>query len=338
MTWLDHVRADPRPWLLDPASPAVRAAALERLLDRPPDDPEVLAARRAASAVDPIRAILDAQRPDGAWEKPGPGYSPKYTATVWQVIFLDQLGADPTDERVRKACDHVLRLTVTPAGGFGASGVARDAPPPPSRAIHCLNGNLLHAMIGFGYLDDPRVRGAIEWAATTITGEGDPVYYRSGTTGPCFACTANEAQPCAWGAVKELLALARIPAERRSPIVNRAIGAGVAFLLSVNPAVADYPRPSYSTRPNGSWFRLGFPSGYVTDVLQNLEVLTALGHAGDQRIAGAIALVESRQGPDGRWRNQLAYNGKTTVDFERQGAPSKWVTLRACSVLRAVYQ
>jgi hypothetical protein len=47
--------------------------------------------------------------------------------------------------------------------------------------------------------------------------------------------------------------------------------------------------------------------------------------------------LESRQDAAGRWRNRSACNGKTWVDFEEQGAPSKWVTLRACTVLRAAY-
>ena len=34
-------------------------------------------------------------------------------------------------------------------------------------------------------------------------------------------------------------------------------------------------------------------------------------------------------------KNSYAYNRKTWVDFERQGQPSKWVTLRACRFLRA---
>ena len=34
-----------------------------------------------------------------------------------------------------------------------------------------------------------------------------------------------------------------------------------------------------------------------------------------------------------RWLNRYAYNGKVGVDIERQGAPSKWVTLRALAVL-----
>lgn len=39
----------------------------------------------------------------------------------------------------------------------------------------------------------------------------------------------------------------------------------------------------------------------------------------------------------GRWRNQAAMRGKTWVEIDRQGQPSKWVTLRACAVLKAVY-
>ena len=49
----------------------------------------------AAMAVDPIRSIVAARTRPGWWAKPGPGYGPKYRGTVWQVIFLDQLGADP---------------------------------------------------------------------------------------------------------------------------------------------------------------------------------------------------------------------------------------------------
>jgi hypothetical protein len=117
--------------------------------------------------------------------------------------------------------------------------------------------------------------------------------------------------------------------------VAKAIDAGVAFLLSRDPAAADYPMGWGNTRPSGSWFRLGFPSGYVADVLQNLEVLCELGHSGDARLASAIEWLLAKQDGEGRWRNEYACNGKTWIDIERQGKPSKWVTLRACRTLRA---
>jgi hypothetical protein len=197
--WTDHLSGDPLPWLLAADTPAVRAATLQRLLDRPADDPDVVAARTEAMGSEPTRSMIEAQDPEGWWVKPGGGYAPKYTGTVWELIFLDQLGADPGDARIQRACDYVLAHTLTPSGGFGASGDKRDAPPPPSRVIHCLNGNLTRALIGFGRIDDARLQNAVEWAARAITGEGVDRYYASGTSGPGFSCAGNDKKPCAWG-------------------------------------------------------------------------------------------------------------------------------------------
>lgn len=323
------------PWLLDESTPAVRHATLISLLGRPADDPDVRVALTAAMNTDPIRSILAAQHPEGFWVKPGAGYGPKYTGTVWQLIFLDQLGADGSDPRVRRACEYVLQHSQTSAGGFGASGMITPAPPPVSSAIHCLNGNLLAALLGFGWIDDERVQRAIEWQARAITGEAFDAYRKSGTAGPGFCCAANEGLPCAWGAIKALRGLARIPTARREPSVQRAIDQAVEFLFSRDPLVADYPMGWGNTKPSGAWIKLGFPSGYVADLLQSLEVLCDLGHAQDPRLEPAIAWLTSQRDAHGRWKNRHAYHGKTIVDFEQQGAPSKWVTLRVCRALAA---
>lgn len=286
-------------------------------------------------SADPIAAVLAAQDAGGWWEKPGPGYATKYRGTVWSIVFLDQLGADPDAPAVRAACAYVLAHSQARTGGFGASGQLREDPPPPSSVIHCLNGNLLRALIGFGWLDDERVSRAIDWEAAAITGAGDP-HWNATTPGPGFRCGANDGLPCAWGATKAILGLARIPPERRSEAVSAAIESGVAFLLSRDPAVADYPMGDGNTKPNGSWFRLGFPSGYVTDVLQVLEALVEAGAGHDLRLANAVRWLLAQQDGHGRWANRYPYRGKMWVDIDQPGAPSPWVTLRACRVLRAV--
>ena len=167
-----------------------------------------------------------------------------------------------------------------------------------------------------------------------ILGEGVDRWYAY-TPGPGFACGINEGLPCAWGAVKQLRALAAIPPRRRRAPVKRALATGVEFLFSRDPADADYPMGWGNTKPSGSWFKLGFPSGYVADVLQVLEVLAELGHGRDPRLRRALDWLAAQQDAQGRWANRYAYPGKTTVPIEAQGKPSKWVTLRACTVLQA---
>lgn len=326
---------DPLPWLLEPADAAVRASALQCLLGRGADDSEFRRARSNAMDVNPIAGILAAQNEAGWWVKPGPGYAPKYSGTVWNLMFLDQLGADPADERIQRACDYVLTWCPTAIGGFGASGSHLERNPPSSSALHCLTGNLARALIRFGYLDHPGVRAATDWAARTILGEDVARWYASGTSGPGFACGANEGLSCAWGAVKEMLAVVAIPSDRRTDREQRAADAGVEFLLSRDPVVADYPMGYGNTKPNNSWFKPGFPSAYVTDVLQNMEALSGLGVAADPRLDHAYEWLVGLADDRGRWKNRYAYPGKTTVTIDQQGTPSKWVTLRACSVLRA---
>jgi hypothetical protein len=159
-SWNGRLNSDPLSWLLEESTPAVRHQALRLLLDRPADDSDVVAARAAAMGAHPIAPILAAQNSEGWWVKPGHGYSPKYTATVWQLIFLDQLGADGGDPRVRAGCEYVLNHSLASNGAFSFRGSGLG-PPAPSGAAHCLNGNLLGAVIGFGWLDDPRVQASL---------------------------------------------------------------------------------------------------------------------------------------------------------------------------------
>ncbi|PJH75186.1 MAG: nitrogen fixation protein NifH, partial [Anaerolineae bacterium CG_4_9_14_0_8_um_filter_58_9] len=56
-------------WLLEPDNPSVRYFTLRHLLDRPEDDAEVQAARRAIMTSEPVQKILAAQNSEGYWSK-----------------------------------------------------------------------------------------------------------------------------------------------------------------------------------------------------------------------------------------------------------------------------
>jgi hypothetical protein len=323
-------------WLLEPENPGVRYLTLRDLLKRPEDDLELRSARAAAHQTGPIAEILAHMEPEGFWEKPGPGYLPKYRSSVWSLVNLAQLGATvQEDKRIKSACDYMIENALLEGGQFTSNGV-------PSGTADCLQGNLCWALPEMGY-DHPRLESAFEWLARTVTGAGlapmsernAAVRYYAGKCGPDFACGANDKLSCAWGAVKVMLALAQLPAEKRTPLITEAIQRGVDFLLSVDPAVGDYPS-GYNQKPSGNWRKFGFPVFYVTDNLQVAEALVAHGLADDARLANTIRFIHGKPDNQGRWPLEYNYIGKTWVDFGPKKQPNKWVTLRALKVLNAV--
>jgi hypothetical protein len=331
---MDLLRGNSLEWLLEPSMPAVRALALRDLVGVP--SAEVLAARHEAHQVAPIAFILSKMNPEGYWDQPGPGYSHKYHSTVWSILSLAQIGAHiDEDERIQTACRYVLENTLTRTGQFTASGA-------PSYTFDCLQGNLCWALTELGCRDG-RLDQAFEWMIRTVNGAGiAPAYEKNASVrfyaikcGPGFACGINGSLPCAWGAVKVLRALATIPAEKCTSRVKEAIQTGVDFLLSTDPATADYPTaPGHGISQN--WWRFGFPVYYISDILQVLETLCLLGYASDPRLAHAVELLLSKQDEQGRWNLEYSYSGKAWGNFGTIHRPNKWVTLRALRVLKAV--
>lgn len=336
MSWQNQLKGDALPWLLAEDTPGVRYLALRDLLDLPPDALELRQARQAAHRRGPIAAVLAEMDAAGYWAAPGPGYNPKYRATVWSVILLAQLGASvEEDTRLDQACAYLLDQALTPGGQFTASGA-------PSGTADCLQGNLCWALIELGYPFSGLER-AFDWMARSVTGEGiaplsdkrAAVRYYAGKCGPTFACGSNNKLPCAWGGAKVMLALAKWPPEQRTAVIDHAIQQGVDFLLSVDPAEATYPA-GYSAKPSQNWWKFGFPVFYVTDLLQIVEALVLLGYGSDTRLARALTVIREKQDENGRWPLEYDYTGKTWLDFGPKKQANKWVTLRALRVLKAV--
>jgi hypothetical protein len=321
-------------WLLETDDIGVKYLALRDLVEH--EEKELMTIKKMARTEGPIAQVLVKMEKEGHWEKPGAGYYPKYTGTVWSVILLAQLGASlEMDKRIATACSYVLEHTLTEGGQFTVNGL-------PSGTADCLQGNLCAALLDLG-CEYPRLDKAFEWMARSVTSEGvapvtdkaASVRYYAGKCGPNFACGSNNKLPCAWGAVKVMLAFGKLPKEKRTPLIHEAINTGVDFLFSTDPAKADYPC-GYSNKPSGNWWKFGFPVFYVTDILQIAEALVGLGYGNDPRLANAVKLIRGKQDSRGCWSLEYDYTGKTWIGFGPRKQPNKWVTLRALRVLRAV--
>ncbi len=306
--------ADVLDWLLEEGQPSVRYHTLVDLIGIPPTN----AAVKEAHAAIPDRGwaadILRTQKLGGYWEAPGALYYPKYDNTVWKWIVLADLGVTSKTRGMRKTCELILEQNAMPEGGFGR------------KVSHfCVTGNFARTLIRSGYLDDRRVRSALDWLVSAQKSDGG---------WHCF--TSDKGTLDCWEALAAFAALGR---QRWTRSIKRSVERGSEFYLE---------RRLYKegSRKYAPWFRYHYPTHYYYDLLVGLDVLTALGYTDDRRLDQALKLLRSKRRPRGWWimdrihpdlgagANYTVTPPVTPLALERAREPSKWITLTALRVLK----
>jgi hypothetical protein len=321
------LKADPTEWLLEPSNPSVRYWTLIDILDKEPDDADVLKAQESIATSEPVKTILAAQEPDGYWCNADDMYLPKYKATTHQLLILAELGATRTPA-IEKAVEHIYRfqrvsghfLTELPKTEQGRASIVKDG--------CCFDGNVLYYLIHFGYLDDPRTEKLIDF----ILDYHDPE--NAGWRCRAYPINKDAVFPvnCYMGATKVLKALSTIPEKRRTHEIKVLIEREVENVLE-NGVYRYLRNPDGRRKDKAGWKRFGFPLFYQSDALEVLGTLTRLG-VKDVRMLDTVELVKAAQQDDGSWLLKDTFNGKMWVDIEEKNKPSKWVTLRAMMSLK----
>jgi hypothetical protein len=303
-------------WLLEEDQPSVRYLALTELLERPMDDEEVVEAREAIPRRGWAADILARQAPGGWWAGAESLYRPKYLSTNWMLLILADLGLTRAEPRIRAACDLWIQRLAKEDGGFAPDG--------DRRGHLCTTGNAARALVRFGYADHPKVRAAFEWLAANRDRNGG------------WSCFGRGRNLDSW---EGLSAFAVYPRERWTQAMKRAVELGAEFYLQ---------RELHKQgEPYGPWYRFHYPVHYYYDLLVGLDFMTALGYGDDPRLAHALAVLQGKRRPDGRWNldaihpdlegsygRWYAARPPTPFALERAGEPSRMITLRALRVLR----
>ncbi|HYA57663.1 MAG TPA: hypothetical protein VEH57_04265 [Thermoplasmata archaeon] len=310
-------------WLLEKNQPAVRYRALVDLLGRREDDPEVKEARSKIGLVGWAADQLRQQKPKGFWESREPRnvseyvdflYFPPYHATNWRALVLAELGLDSTDPRIRKIAELMFQYKLRFSSPFNF--------------FHeevCISANSARMLTRFGYGDDPRVRKLYDWLIEDQREDG--------------GWNCSQGRPGTLDSWEALAAFATIPRAARSPRMSRAIERGAEFYLDRH--------LFHEGKRYAPWFRFHYPNHYFYDILVGLDVLTQLGFVDDRRLRPALDILRKKRQRDGRWlldrvHPDLGPGLKIYSDMKKvrplvlepAGEPSKWITLRALTVLR----
>jgi len=321
-------------WLLEEENPSVRYLALRNVIGFDENLQSVTDAKNQIMQKGAVSAILSKQKSEGYWESLGDFYiRTKYRGTVWTLILLAEMCADGKDARIRNACEIIFeRSQDGSSGGFAYRESKEGRGGDHARILPCLTGNMLSCFIRFGYLEDPRVKKGIEWITRYMRfddGEGKgPDGWPYDVSDKCWG-----RHTCYLGLVKCLKALSEIPVERRSQDVQVTIDRCIDFILK-HGIYRKSHHPSQLANPR--WISFGFPLMWDTDVIEILHLLNREG-VWDSRMEAAFELVLSKRTKKNVWLLDKSFNGRMQVRIEKEGAPSKWVTLRALIVLKKAH-
>jgi hypothetical protein len=338
--WKDYFTDEISNWLLEEANPSVRYFTLTELLDKQEKEIDVKEAKKTIMLNDPVKKILSKQNPDGSFltqkmaQKsqaldPKNGYQPKYKGTIWQTIFLVQLGADPKDPRIKKLCEYILNTNYYPE--IEVIGVNFMHSERGITTFPCYAGNMVWALSKLGFYKDYRVKNTIKWLLKYQRfDDGD---FKTPDTWPyrgrkdrCFG-----KHTCYVGCTQALQAMTVIPKKDRNKEVNDFIEKAIDFVLLHKL----YKKSRGKERLIKKEYEfLMFPAYYYDDVLEILNSLIFF-KVRDKSMDSAIKFVLDKRQPSGKWLLERTIQPSSMLaKFEEKGSESKWITFRVLSMLK----
>jgi hypothetical protein len=332
--WTTTMGGDPRGWLLECAEPAARWIALTGLLDRPANDPDVVAAHAAVVADVGTRALLD-RLPDWEVDQHLSGHASPAFAPNLLGLLADMGVVAEDDDRIGRVLDAFLAHQ-EPTGRFATFGTSRASAEPVWGALLCDTHAITEVLVRFGLSQHPAVRRALEAMADdlTATPQGDawpcvphPV---SGFRGP-----GRRADFCPQVTLEALRTWARLPQvpDRAGEVARTALrawrvrGEEKPYLFGHGAAFKTIKWPAF-------WYG-------VLEVLDTLGRYPGLwrGASADPADRRALAelvacLVAYNVGPDATVTPRSCYRGFEAFSFGRKTAPSGFATACVAVVLR----
>lgn len=296
-------------WLLE-GDPSIRWQVIRDLLEEPADVWK--AEQRRTVKTGWVAQILAVQSADGSWPKG------RWTDAPWTPLLLMALGLPDAHPAPWAPRDGLMDRLMPP-------GRSVDQKVLLTRMDLCHLGFWLG--LGSTYVAGDRRLGPLaETVMSAQLGDGGwncHIRNRPSTTHSSFHTTLN---------ILENLRIA----------LMRGVVEGRAFQAVENPAIEFLlAHRLYRSHTTGEvadhrFPLLTYPWHWHYNVLRGMDYLRLTPALSDERATDALELLQSARRPNGRWPLQSRIPGTLLVEMEKPGGESRWNTLRALRILRAV--
>lgn len=303
MRWLDLVKRDPVPWLLDPVNPSARLLTLRHLFRKPEADLQEEYARVLAWT--PLVMLREHWNRVNFWGREYDPYFGSALGNFGTLYLFTQMGV-PLFPEVEPACENLLNLGRSEDGRFATSG-------PGIEPWLCYTGMALQIMWHFGYGNDLRARSA--WLALLQT-----ILLR-----PALLDCPIANGACTHGLVKALAALLSMPAAQRGADEETAIATLGETLIN---------HPYDFSKRDADWLQPTFPRYYRSDLVELCRVMAQTSFRAHPRFQVWLRSLLALQNEEGRWNKARPTPALTE---ERIHQPSRWLTFEAIHTLTLTY-
>jgi len=328
-------------WLLEESNPAVRYFTLLHIQNKKETDTEVIEAKKQIMKNPPVSKILSHQNPDGSFLtdkmilkygeiRAKSGYLPKYKATIWQAIFLAQLGADQNDKRIKKLGKYILdtnyseKYKTIGIYEMNKKGIFFDVFP-------CYISNMVWALSKLGFYQDDRIQDSIQWILKYQRFDDGNFqtpdeYPYKGRKDRCFG-----KHSCYIGCTQALKAMTVIPEKERTIEIKEFIKRAIDFILLHK----IYKKSRTKNEPIRKVYELlRFPFMASDGIMEMLETLFHF-QIKDRSIDETLNFILSKRNENNRWILEKTISRSSIyTKFENLNEESKWITYKVLNLLK----
>jgi hypothetical protein len=260
--------------------------------------------------------FLSLRRSDGHWGRAY--YQPKWTSTHYTLLDLKNLAILPFTEPVQRTIEIVLENEKGADGGINPSAKIKQSDV-------CLNGMFLNVASYFR-AEEQALRSVVDFILSQQLDDGgfNCQFNRSGAVHSSLHSTLS--------VIEGINEYARNGYTYRLRAFRGAERESREFILRHRLFRSDHSGEVIDKK----MLMLSYPSRWRYDILRALDYFRAAGVDYDRRMEDAIAVLLKKRRPDGTWPLQARHPGQTHFEMEQTGAPSRWNTLRALRVLKAL--
>lgn len=247
-------------------------------------------------------------------------YVPNYKSTLWTLILLADIKADPKDNRFLNPLKIITNHFFDKQIGIFLIGKSHFS-------IPCLNGNMIYLHSYFQFGEEEIINRVVDFFAQYQRFD-DGVFVTPSSFPYCSNRSCYGKHTCYWGVIKLFKGLSFIPLAKRSEKVENLMNKCIDFILLHEVCFSSHNKSEFI---HTNIKHLTFPNMYQSDFLEILWLLKR-EQIKSPHLLRALDFLKSKMGSDSTWKIERQIND-LIIPIGKKNYGNEFITNRGREVM-----